>query len=134
MKKCLSHKKTFCTFASELIFYILTHKHTQNHINGHARKGLSVFLKKHIFKFEIHMTRKTKISVTSKQQDNSELEFKQYYDITMARYSYTMIEMRIFLCLLYLSNRYTELGENKDSIGEIYDGEYGQKIISIRGG
>ncbi|MBQ7826721.1 MAG: hypothetical protein IJ386_00465, partial [Clostridia bacterium] len=75
------------------------------------------------------MTRKTKISVTSKQQDNSELEFKQYYDITMARYSYTMIEMRIFLCLLYLSNRYTELGENKDSIGEIYDGEYGQKII-----
>ena len=66
-----------------------------------------------------------------KNNPEKEVSYKHPFDITSARYDYTLIESRILISMLYLSDKYQEIGPCSDQFGEIYDGEYGQKILKL---
>ena len=64
-------------------------------------------------------------------KNEKDITYKHPFDITSARYDYTLTESRILITMLYLSDKYQELGPCADRFGEIYDGEYGQKILKL---
>ena len=59
------------------------------------------------------------------------LDYKQSHKLTMARYDYTPVEMRIFLSIIYLTDRYAHNGTYKDMIGEIEKGDYQQMVMKL---
>ena len=66
-----------------------------------------------------------------KQKQTKELDYKQSHKLTMARYDYTPVEMRIFLSIIYLTDRYAHNGTYKDIIGEIEKGDYQQMVMKL---
>lgn len=60
-----------------------------------------------------------------------ELTYKHPFSITNARYDFTLIESRILVIMLYLADKYMTIGPSADKYGEIYDGEYGSKVLKL---
>lgn len=64
-------------------------------------------------------------------KEEQELTFKQPFEFVNARHNLTLIESRILMTMLYLSDKYMSVGASADQYGEIYDGEYNQKILKL---